>query len=156
MFEGIAVALGGGRDKIFCAVFVGDIEGVKSSERSDFQRRDAVDGVIDRAGGAGEVKDVIDSADVEGFANVFIYEFEPGFISEMVKVCLASGEQIVDDDDAVALAEQGIAEMGSEETGAAGDQSALLTHAFLVPFLRPFLSAAAGTPSGWEAARPTE
>src|SRR5216683_2302498 len=33
MFQGIAVALRGGRDEIFRAVLVGDIEGVKRSER---------------------------------------------------------------------------------------------------------------------------
>ena len=49
---------------------------MKSSERSDFQRGDAVDGVIDWAGGAGEVEDVVDLADVEGFADVFFYKLE--------------------------------------------------------------------------------
>ena len=35
MLERIAVALGGGRDQILRAVFVGDVEGVKGSERAD-------------------------------------------------------------------------------------------------------------------------
>jgi hypothetical protein len=40
--------------------------------------------------------------------------------------------------------------MGSQETGAAGNQRSLSTHAFFAPFL----SRAAGT-SGWDVTRPT-
>jgi len=87
-----------------------------------------MDGVIHRAGGAGEVEDVIDVADVERFADVFIYEIESRIVTEMSDVPAASGEQVVDDNHTVALAEQGIAEMGSQKTGAAGDQSAWLIH----------------------------
>ena len=84
-----------------------------------------MDGVIDGAGGAGEVKDEIDLADVEGLANVFLYKLEARIIREVSKVGAPAGEQVVDDNHVPAFAEQGIAEMGSEETGAAGDQSAL-------------------------------
>ncbi len=86
VLERIAVALGCGRDEILCAVFVGDLEGVESSERSDFQRGNPVEGVIDRAGGAGEVEDVIDGADVEGLADVFFYEIESRIICEMAEI----------------------------------------------------------------------
>jgi hypothetical protein len=89
------------------------------------------------------VEDEIDFAEVEGFANVFIYKIETGIILEMVKIRAAAGEQVVDDNHAPALAEQGIAEMGSQEPGATGDQGTLRAHAFLAPFRR-----AAGTPSG--------
>jgi hypothetical protein len=41
--------------------------------------------------------------------------------------------------------------MGAEEACATGDQSALWSHAFLTAFLATL----AGTPWGWEAARPT-
>ena len=64
----------------------------------------------------------------------------------MRKIGAAAGEQIVDDNHGPALAEQGIAEMGSKETGAAGDQGALGAHALLVPFFTAFR--AVGTPSG--------
>jgi hypothetical protein len=83
---------------------VGDIEGVKRSEAADFQRGDAVDGVIDRTGGAGEVENVIDFANVEGFADVFFDELESRFVPEMVNVCSSAGEQVVDDNYAVAFA----------------------------------------------------
>ena len=125
MLQRIAVALGSGRDEIFRAVFVRDVERVKSSERADFQRGDAVNGVVDGTGGAGEVKNVIDVAHVEGFANVFFYKLETRIILQMGEVGAAAGEQVVDDNDAPAFGEQGIAEMGSEKSGAAGDQRAL-------------------------------
>ena len=69
----------------------------------------------------------------------------------MSEVGAAAGEQVVDDNYAPAFAEQSIAEMRSEETGTAGHQGALLAHAFFAVFF----IAAAGTPSGCAAARPT-
>ena len=70
----------------------------------------------------------------------------------MGKIGAAAGEQIVDNNHAPAFAEEGVAKMRSQETGATGNESALLTHAFFAPF---FKMLPAGTPSGWEAARPT-
>ena len=61
-----------------------------------------------------------------------------------------SRKQVIDHDDAPAFGEQGIAEMRSQKSGAAGDHRALRAHAFL-----PFFRTGAGTPSGCEAARPT-
>jgi hypothetical protein len=78
------------------------------------------------------VEDVIDVADVEGLADVFFYKLESGNRSADGEIGAAAGEQVVDDDHAPALAEQGIAEMGSQETGATGDQGAFWAHAFLV------------------------
>ncbi len=152
MLKGIAVALGGGRHEILRVVFERDFEGVECSQRSNFQCGNAVDGVIDGAGGAGKVEDEINFADVEGLADVFFHKLKAGIIREMGEVRAAAGEQVVDDNHAPAFAEQSIAEMGSQETGAAGDQCALWAHALLMPF---FIAAfemvefkAAGTPSG--------
>ena len=89
------------------------------------------------------MEDVIDVADVEGLANVFFYKFEAGVVRQMSEIMAPAGEQVVDDDDALAFAEQGIAEMGSQETGTTGDQGALWAHALLVLFFKP-----AGAPSG--------
>jgi F0F1-type ATP synthase epsilon subunit len=89
------------------------------------------------------VEDEIDLANVEGLADVLSYKIKSSVISEMVNVRASAGEQVVNHHHLPALAEQSIAEMRSQETGAAGDQSALLAHAFLAPFLK-----AAGTPSG--------
>src|ERR1700722_5036548 len=116
-----------------------------------------MDRVIHGTGGAGEVKDEIDFADVERFADVFFHEVEPRIIREVGRSGAAAGEQVVDDNYAPAFAEQGIAEMGSQETGAAGDQGALGAHALLLPFFIVTLAIpalgtvafrAAGTPSG--------
>jgi hypothetical protein len=71
------------------------------------------------------------------------YKIESGVIVEMGEILAAAGEQVVDDNHAPAFAEQGVAEMGSQETGATGHQGALLVHAFFALFRR-----AAGTPSG--------
>src|SRR5580704_75113 len=125
MLEGISVALGSGRHQILRAVFECDVEGVKSSEGSDFQRGNSVDGVVDWARGAGEMEDEIDFADVEGLADVFINKIKARIILEMDEVLAAAGEEVVDNNHTPAFAEQGIAEMGSQETGATGDQGAL-------------------------------
>ncbi len=98
-----------------------DIERVKGSERADFERGDAVHAVVNRAGRAGKVKDVVDFAHVERLANIFLDKFETRIVAQVLEVGAASGEQIVDDDHAPAFAEQGVAQMRSQETGAAGD-----------------------------------
>src|SRR5580658_9291838 len=98
-----------------------------------------MDSVIHRAGGAGEVEDVVDLADIERFADVFFYKIETGIILEMGEVRAAAGEEVVDYNHTPAFAEQGIAEMGSQETGTAGDQGALWAHAFFaLLFIAPF------------------
>ena len=53
------------------------------------------------------------------------YKLEARLVAKMIEIGAAAGEQVVDDDDTPALAQQGIAEMGSQKAGAAGDQSAL-------------------------------
>ena len=69
-------------------------------------------------------------------------------LREMSEIGAAAGEQVVDYDHAPAFAEQGIAEMGSQETGAAGDQGALWAHAFLAPFFIAAFQGGGGQPSG--------
>ena len=109
-----------------------------------------MDGVVDGTGRAGEVKDVVDGADIEGLADVFFYKFESRFVRKMRDISATTGQEIVDDSDSPAFAEQGIAEMRSEKTGSAGDQRAFSGHAFFVEFFM-----AAGGASAWAAARPT-
>ncbi len=111
-----------------------------------------MDGVIHRACRAGEVKDVIDVAYIERLADIFLHKLQSRVIAKMRQVRAAASQQVVDNNYAPAFAEQGVTKMRSQETGATGDESALLTHAFFAPF---FKMLPAGTPSGWEAARPT-
>ena len=87
------------------------------------------------------MKNVVDLADIEWGANVFLHELEAGFAAQVSDVGPTAGEKVVDDYNTPAFGKQGIAEMGSEETSASSDQSSV--HAFL-----PFRKAAAGTPSG--------
>jgi hypothetical protein len=70
------------------------------------------------------VKNEVDSADVEGFANVALDEFETRLAAEMFKVGAAAGEQVIDRDHVPAVAEKGVAQMRSQKTGAAGDRRA--------------------------------
>ncbi len=121
MLERIAVTLRCRRHQIPGVVFLRDIERVKCADRPDLQRGDAVDSVVHGAGRAGEVKNVIDLAHVEGLANILVDEFQPRVVGKMGKVGKAAGEQVIDDDHAPAFAEQGIAEMRAEKSGTAGD-----------------------------------
>jgi hypothetical protein len=104
---------------------VGDIESVKSSQRPTLEGGDAVDGVIDRTGGAGEVKYKVHLAHVEGLTDIFLNEVEARIVLQVFEIMAAAGEQVVDDDYVPALAEQGITEMRAEKTGAAGHQRAM-------------------------------
>jgi hypothetical protein len=67
------------------------------------------------------VKDVIDFAYVERLANIFLDKFEARVVAQMFEVSAAAGEQIIDDNHVPAFTEQGIAEMRSQETSAAGN-----------------------------------
>ena len=103
---------------------MGDVERMKRAERADLERGDAMSAVIDRAGGTGEVENVVDAADVEGLADVLFYKFESGFIAQVGEIGAASRKQVIDDHDLPAFAEKSIAEMGSQKSGATGDYSA--------------------------------
>ena len=70
MLQRIAVAFGSRRDEIFRAVLAGDVERVKRAQGTDLESGDAVQGVIHRTGGAGEVENVIDFTAVEGLVDI--------------------------------------------------------------------------------------
>jgi hypothetical protein len=113
MLERITIALGSGRDEILRSVFMGDFESMKSAERAHFESGDAMSAVINGAGGAGEVEDVVHSAHVEGFANIFLYKLETGLIFEVSEISAAAGEEVVDDHDVPAFSEKSVAKMGA-------------------------------------------
>jgi hypothetical protein len=96
------------------------------------------------------MENVVNFAQVKRFANIALHGLESGLIAEMIEVCLPAGEEVVDGNHAPLLGQLSIAKMGSQETGATGNQCMLSTHAFFAPFL----STAAGT-SGWDVTRPT-
>ncbi len=76
-----------------------------------------------RRGGAGEVVDLID-LELERINHVVPHEFEPRMRQQMGDVVLAAGEQVVETDDLMAVAQQPVAEMAAEKTGTAGDEDA--------------------------------
>ena len=53
-----------------------EFERVKGSQRTDFKGGNAMDGVIYRAGGAGEMKNVVYLAAIKGITNVELAEFK--------------------------------------------------------------------------------
>ncbi|SPF43877.1 hypothetical protein SBA1_500028 [Candidatus Sulfotelmatobacter kueseliae] len=148
MLQRIAVALGSGRHQIFRAVLAGQVESVKSSKGTDFQRRNAVNAVVDGAGRAGKVEDEVNLAHVEGIANILFDELKARLLAQMFEVGETAGDKVVDDNHTPALCEQGITQVGAQKPGAPGDYSALAFGHALLPFLKPFFSMAAGTPSG--------
>ena len=67
------------------------------------------------------MKNEIDLACIERFADVFLNKFESRVISKMGEILKPPGEQVVDNHDAPAFANQGIAQMGAEKPGASKD-----------------------------------
>jgi hypothetical protein len=88
---------------------MGYVEGVEGAERSNLESGDAVVAVVHGAGRAGEVKNVVDFADIERLADIFFDKFEARLVAEVGDVREPAGEQIVDDDHIPAFGQQGIA-----------------------------------------------
>ena len=80
--------------------------------------------VVDRRGRAGEVVDLVD-LDVEREGDVVAHQLEMRIAQQMRDVVLAAGEEVVDAQHVVAVAQQALAQMRAEEAGAAGHQHAL-------------------------------
>src|SRR5207249_69107 len=78
--------------------------------------------VINRAGGRGEVPDVIDG-DIEEneFGDVLLDELEVGVAAQVRDVVHAAGDEVIYADDFVAARQQQVGEVGAEKTGGAGD-----------------------------------
>jgi hypothetical protein len=70
--------------------------------------------------GAGEVIDPI-YLELERVDHVVTDEFEAGISNEMLDIGLASSEEIVEADDFMSLLNEAIAEVGTKESGTAGD-----------------------------------
>ena len=70
---------------------------------------------------AGEIVNAID-LELEMVDDIMTYQFEARIPDQMLDVDLSSGEKIIQADDFVALLNQTVAEMGTEESGTAGNQ----------------------------------
>jgi hypothetical protein len=70
--------------------------------------------------GAGEVVDAI-YLELEGVDHVVTDELKAGISNEMLDIGLASSEEVVEADDVMSLLNEAIAEVGTKESGTAGD-----------------------------------
>jgi hypothetical protein len=77
--------------------------------------------IMNGAGRAGEIPDLVDF-DKQRKGHIVSKEFEAGVADQMSDVSLLPGEQIVHAQDIVTGLQQAIAKMGSQKSGAAGDQ----------------------------------
>src|ERR1700693_1043126 len=110
-------------------------------------------GVIDRAGGAGEMKYVVDFAAIEGLVDVDPLKFKSRVATQMIEVGTPSSQQIVDSNDGITLGQQCVTQMRTQKAGSAGDQGTRFAHEWLA-----FLGgapAASGRASAVTAGRPT-
>ena len=70
MLQRIAVTLGGGCKKETGLVLARRFQGIKSSRRAHLQGRDPVGHVIHRAGGRGQMINLIHAAEIKGLTDI--------------------------------------------------------------------------------------
>ena len=75
---------------------------------------------------AGEIVDLVD-LDLEGIDHIVPHEFKVRVGQQMNDVLLPAGEQVVEADDIVAVADQPIAKVTAEEAGAIIGEDNLVT-----------------------------
>src|SRR5579863_10022649 len=85
-------------------------------------------GVIDRAGGTGEVEDVIHLAAIEWLINVDLLKFKSRVATQVFKIGKPSSQQVVDGDNRVAFGQQCVAKMRAQETGRPSNQCPIFAH----------------------------
>jgi hypothetical protein len=87
--------------------------------------------VMRRRGGAGEVVDLVDreapgrEAAGQGIDDVVLDHVEARLALQVPQVRLPAGEEAVEADDASALAQEDVAQVGADEAGASGDEHEL-------------------------------
>jgi hypothetical protein len=91
---------------------------------ADDVRLDGLDGIIlvmDRRRRTGKVVDLVHLQE-DRLNDVVPYQFEIGILQQCMDVPPSSGKKIVQTEDLMPLAEQTLAEMGPEETGASSNK----------------------------------
>ena len=120
----IAVDLARRRDQKARALGLGQPERVMGAVGADLQRVQRQAQVVDRRGGRGEVVDEVDGlVDEVRLDDVHADVHEQVGVADVLDVGQRAGLEVVHADHAVAAREQLVAQMRSEETGAAGDQA---------------------------------
>lgn len=105
----------------------GETEHVQRAFRRRFDSLDRVVLVVRRAGWAGQVEDLIDFQH-DGLDDVGDDEVEIGMAQPVSDILFATGKEIVEDRDLVTHAHEPVDEVGTDESGAAGDQN---SHSFV-------------------------
>src|SRR6266404_4958842 len=123
MDERIAVDLGRRRPEKPRALLLREAERLVRAERADLERLDRVLEIVDRARGRREMQDRVERArDVDEVRDVLLDEREALVAEKRRDVVRRPRQEVVDADDVVTLREQAFAEVGADETGAAGDE----------------------------------
>lgn len=124
MDKRVAVALGSRGEDEGRAFVLCQTERIVRSERADFQGRNRDAQVIDRAGRAGEMPDIIDLArDVDEVGDVVADEFVVLIPGEMLDVRDIASDEAIDRDDAMPLGEQAVCEVGAQKARTARDDA---------------------------------
>ena len=122
MLEWIAVHFGGGGYQDSGIFFFRQAQAIVGAMSADFQRLNRHLQVVDRAGRAGKMQDVIElSRYVDELGDVVVVILEVLFFEQVFDIIEAAGEQVVHADDLVAFGEKAVAEVGAEKAGSAGD-----------------------------------
>jgi hypothetical protein len=106
MLLGVAVHLTGACHQVTSVFRLGQAKGIVGSERAYFKRLNGVHQVIDGAGGAREVKDVVDrTVERQWLRNVVFDKVEPRLVQECLQILFAAGDKIVNGDNLMAVGE---------------------------------------------------
>ena len=95
-------------------------------------------------------------ADVYRLADVVLDQGEALVAEQVLDVRRAAGDEVVDAVDLVTLGEQPGAEMGADESGAAGDDGERLAHDASDPTAAGAAASACRRPSGEASVRPSD
>jgi hypothetical protein len=79
---------------------------------------------MDGTRGTGEIEDPVDFKE-DRLRDVVPHEFEGGAVEEMGDVPLSAREEIVEADYLVTVADEPVAQVGTDKPGASGDENAL-------------------------------
>ena len=121
MDDRVAVDLAGGGLEDLGFDPLGQAEHVDGAVHAGLGGLHGVELVVDGRSRAGQVVDLVD-LDVEREGDVVAHELEVGVVEQMQDVVLGAGEKVIEAEDIVAVGEQALAEVGTEEAGAAGDE----------------------------------
>ncbi len=119
---GVAVDLGGAGEQEPGVLGLGQAQGVVGAERAHLERWDRMCQVVDGAGRTGEMEHVVHrSIDLDRLGDIVLDEAERRPLQEGGQVTAAAGQQVVDADDLIAVAQESLAEMRADETRSTGD-----------------------------------